>query len=157
GALPELGGDKTAVTEPSFIQPPLAEQSTQIFPENAVTVPVPKLAGETWGRPASPDLPTQPTVILEVGTPATVMPTPGYDAANGTNGALHAAALADGAGMRIPTGVRPPTGRVVSPPPYTHTHVVPGRSTLWKDVAIGIAVAVFVVASVLGARALLTR
>jgi hypothetical protein len=42
------------------------------------------------------------------------------------------------------------TGSVVAPPPYAPA----ARSTLWKDIAIGVAVAVAVVAGVLGARAL---
>ena len=37
----------------------------------------------------------------------------------------------------------------MAPPPYAHG----GRSTLWKDIAIGVGVAVAVVAGVLGARA----
>jgi hypothetical protein len=40
----------------------------------------------------------------------------------------------------------------MSPPPYAHGG---GRSTLWKDIAIGVGVAVAVVAGVLGTRAML--
>ena len=52
------------------------------------------------------------------------------------------------------SGIRTPsTGNVVSPLPYTHGH----RSTLWKDIGIGIGVAIAVVGGVLGMRALFMR
>jgi hypothetical protein len=185
---PEERGEPTTVSQPSFAAAaaasgaPLPEQSTQILPDNVATAPVPKLAGETIGRPAAPELPAQPTVILEGGTSATSLPamsaavfsSPAAQTlmADPSSGSMPAVALGtngNGAalrppslsmvvnGVRTPTGVRPVTGRVVAPPPYAHTHAGPPRSTLWKDVAIGIVVAVFVVASVLGVRALLTR
>ncbi|HEX9105509.1 MAG TPA: protein kinase [Polyangia bacterium] len=141
-------------------------------------------AGETQGRGAAPDeLPAQPTVILDGGTGSHALPSAGgvvhsnpYAATMSamqavpppTSGPL---ALDPSSSVIVAetsppygspasarssaiSGVRnPSTGSVVKPPPYTHA----ARSTLWKDIAIGVGVAVAVVAGVLGARAVWSR
>ncbi|MDB4966636.1 MAG: serine/threonine protein kinase [Myxococcales bacterium] len=177
----EDGAEKTTVQQPSFGAPaaasPLPEQSTQILADNllAKTTPPKPTAGETTGRAATAtELPAQPTVILDGGTGATQLPSAGmYSSPQaqtllaqpapvlpaGYNGQAANVILSDGLGGRMtPTGgsgVRSPsTGNVVSPPPYAHG---PAGSTLWKDIAIGVGVAVAVVAAVLGARAIWTR
>ncbi|MGZ3440931.1 MAG: PEGA domain-containing protein, partial [Polyangia bacterium] len=139
--------------------------------------------GETSGRsPSQTELPAQPTVILDGGTGSTQLPQmsapPGFAHAGPhaptmsampivpppTSGPLAAQGPSSTVilGETSPPygsshrgeGVRnPSTGSVVAPPPYA----LAGRSTLWKDIAIGVGVAVAVVAGVLGARALWSR
>ena len=178
------GVEKTTVAQPSFAAgatPPLPEQSTQILADALLAKTAPKpanAAGETNARPAPHELPAQPTVILEGGTGATTLPPVGalhsspqaltllgqpapLLASNGTSSP--SVILANGAGGSASlgshvSGVRnPPTGSVIAPPPYAHGHAPSARSTLWKDIAIGVGVAVAVVAGVLGARALWSR
>ncbi|MCU1279516.1 MAG: serine/threonine protein kinase, partial [bacterium] len=139
------------------------------------------------GGAAPTELPAQPTVILDGGTGSTQLPNmiapPGFAHASPhaptmsampavpppTSGPLASPGpsstvilgetsppygSAQGSRSSAISGVRnPPTGSVVSPPPYAHA----GRSTLWKDIAIGVGVAVAVVAGVLGARAMWSR
>ncbi|HEX6837700.1 MAG TPA: protein kinase [Polyangia bacterium] len=139
-------------------------------------------AGETQVRGAGPDeLPAQPTVILEGGTGSHQLPSmPGGVVQSNPYAATMSAMAAvpppssgplslnpsssvivaetsppygspSSARSSAISGVRnPSTGSVVKPPPYAHG----GRSTLWKDIAIGVGVAVAVVAGVLGARAM---
>jgi serine/threonine protein kinase len=142
-------------------------------------------AGETRSRSGAPanELPAQPTVILEGGTGATSLPSAGAAgavratpqantlmglpavpaASSGPNGGSTTVILSEmpqaPARPAFPTGVRTPsTGNVKAPLPYAHTHAPSApRSTLWKDIAIGVGVAVAVVAGVLGARAVWTR
>ena len=134
--------------------------------------------------PAPTELPAQATVILEGGTGAHALPAatpPGVLYSNpqaATMSAMPAVpppssgplslnpsssvilsetsppyGSASSARSSAISGVRnPSTGSVMSPPPYAHGG---GRSTLWKDIAIGVGVAVAVVAGVLGTRALL--
>ncbi len=186
GDVPAEFGDeaeKTTVAQAAFATPdaPLQEESTQILADQllARTSPSPT-AGETLARPAMAELPAQPTVILEGGTgsqqlppvvhapgglyaspqaatlmamPAPVLPTNGSQ-----SGPVHVGAAGSGptngtSSWRTPANVRQTTGNVVAPPPYAPA----SRSTLWKDIAIGVGVAVAVVTAVLGARALLTR
>jgi serine/threonine protein kinase len=161
---------------------PLPEQSTQILADAllAKTSPAPAgAAGETQVRGGgASELPAQPTVILEGGTGSHALPPGGVLYSNpeaATVSAMPAASapssgpLALGpsstvilsesppygstAGQRSSavSGVRnPSTGAVLAPPPYA----LAGRSTLWKDIAIGVGVAFTVVAGVLGARAI---
>ncbi|HWE29031.1 MAG TPA: protein kinase, partial [Polyangia bacterium] len=144
-------------------------------------------AGETLARSgaAPTELPAQATVILDGGTGSHAMPPatpPGVVYSNPQAATVSAmpivAAPSSGPLSLNPSasvilsdtsppygspssprssatsGVRnPSTGSVVKPPPYAHG----GRSTLWKDIAIGVGVAVAVVAGVLGARAMWSR
>ncbi len=142
-------------------------------------------AGETQVRGAPPsELPAQPTVILEGGTgshPLPNVPPGGVLQSNpyaATMSAMPAVPPPNSGPLSLSpasvivaetsppygspstarssaiSGVRnPSTGSVVKPPPYAHA----GRSTLWKDIAIGVGVAVAVVAGVLGARAMWSR
>jgi serine/threonine protein kinase len=172
--------EKTTVQSPSFGAPaaaaPLPEQSTQILADNLIaktSAPKPA-AGETSSRAAVSELPAQPTVILEGGTGSTQLPNPMHSSpqaqtllaqpapvlpAGHHNGASSSVILSDAMPRMTPpggSGLRSPaTGSVVSPPPYAHGGAP--RSTLWKDIAIGVGVAVAVVAGVLGARAMWTR
>ncbi len=150
----------------------------------AKTSSAPKTAGaagetQVHGGAAPNELPAQPTVILEGGTgshalpaaggvlysnphaptvsamPAVPAPTSG-PLALGPSASVILAETSPPYGstsQRSPaiSGVRSPsTGSVLAPPPYAHG----ARSTLWKDIAIGVGVAVAVVAGVLGARAI---
>ena len=134
-------------------------------------------------RSGAGELPAQPTVILEGGTGAHALPAapPGVLYSNPQAATMSAmpAVPPPSSGPLAPqrpsssvilsetsppyrhaarssavSGVRnPSTGSVMAPPPYAHG----GRSTLWKDIAIGVGVAVAVVAGVLGARAMLSH
>jgi hypothetical protein len=187
GDVPAEFGDeaeKTTVAQAGFApsESPLPGESTQILADQllARSSPLPT-AGETLARPASAELPAQPTVILEGGTGAAqmpplvyssgvlhstpqaatlqAMPAPVLAAPNGGHHSsplqLNAGTPANGASSwRTPAGgVRQTTGNVQPPPPYAPA----SRSTLWKDIAIGVAVAIAVVTGVLGVRSLLMR
>ncbi len=180
--LDDEGAEKTTVS-PGYGQPPpasapLPEQSTQILADALLSKTAPPLpkSGTTQSRDAvrgPAELPAQPTVILEGGTGSHLLPPAGVLYSNPmaptmsampvvpppTSGPL--AGFNSGPSSSVilsepspPYGsVRTPsTGSVISPPPYAHGHG--SRSTLWKDIAIGVGVAVAVVAGVLGARAL---
>jgi serine/threonine protein kinase len=165
----------------------LPTQPTQILADanGAKPPPLDHVSGETSARPSSvpsvTELPQMSTVILDGGTgstqlpppgaqgpmlagpnaktmleqPAPVIPIPPPQKQNGANSPLSvilSGALQQAAPV-APAPRIPSTGSVVAPPPYAHGH----RSTLWKDIAIGIGVAVAVVGGVLGLRALFTR
>jgi len=144
-------------------------------------------AGVTQTRDAAgpTELPAQPTVILEGGTGSHMLPPPGMVQSspfaptmsamqavppptsgplapmNGNGGPSSTVILSDaspsppyGSMRSPPAGTRnPSTGSVIAPPPYAHG----ARSTLWKDIAIGVGVAVAVVTGILGVRALLSH
>jgi hypothetical protein len=164
---------------------PLPEQSTQILADALISKTSPpksaSAAGESLARSgAGPmDLPAQSTVILEGGTGSHALPSVGVPVgvahshpqaatmsampivAPPSSGPLSlnpssSVIVADTSppyGSSTGSTARGSTGSVVSPPPYAHG----GRSTLWKDIAIGVGVAVAVVLGVLGARAMWSR
>jgi serine/threonine protein kinase len=178
----DLVGEKTTVAPQAFAATDpvgLPALPTQILATEAGGAAQVKAAGETSVKSPSPgELPQLSTVILEGGTGATQMPAAVHGAVvagpnaktmleapapvippqrqNGTatpstvilSGQMAPQPKVDVSGLRTPA-----TGSVLAPPPYAHGH----RSTLWKDIAIGIGVAVAVVGGVLGIRALLTR
>ena len=166
---------------------PLPEQSTQILADALISKTSPpksaSAAGESLARgSAGPtDLPAQSTVILEGGTglhqlpnvsapggvphsnpyaatmsamPVVPAPTSGPLSLNPPSSVIVADTSSPPYGSPSTARSNPSTGSVVSPPPYAHGG---GRSTLWKDIAIGVGVAVAVVMGVLGARAMWSR
>jgi len=180
--LDDDGAEKTTVS-PGFGQPPaptpLPEQSTQILADALMAKTSPpksaSAAGEARGRSGTPtELPAQPTVILEGGTGSHQLPNVGVPGGvphsnpyAATMSAMPVVPPPSSGPLSLnpsssvivaetsppygsPSTARGSTGSVVSPPPYAHG----GRSTLWKDIAIGVGVAVAVVAGVLGARAM---
>ena len=177
-AVDDDGVEKTTVAQPQFTAitangAGLPELQTQILADGTPRPPAlptsAGAAGETQARPAQPDeLPAQPTVILEGGTGSTALPPipPPSPGPSSTVIVAGAASVPSPSGVRASLaaltgshaiamgGVRTPsTGNVVAPPPYAPAQ----RSTLWKDIAIGIGVAVAVVGGVLGARAMFSR
>ena len=160
----EEGAEKTTVSEPGAFAAmaaavggaPLPEQKTAILADNA-TAHVATRRPLNGSHPTEAgELPAQPTVIL--GDSSGVVPPE------------HAAVLRSGPQsstlMAQPAPVLPPmngavgapiaahrTGQVVAPLPYAPAQ----RSTLWKDILIGVAVAAALVGGVLGVRAALSR
>ena len=153
-AGPSFPGSLSIDTDPEPLgalpAPPLQEQKTQILLDQA---PIPSKTAPAGG---TSDLPAQPTVILMDGSPAPVPQRPSY-----------APTLLDAPPPVVPVssqlGARPPTGQVGVPVRRGETsHVATPlpyapRSTLWKDIFIGIGVAAAVVAGVLGVRAVLQQ
>ncbi len=152
----DLGGDfdeKTTVSGMSFgareealPRAPLPEQKTAILSDQSTLAPRP--ANGTHPSLGA-ELPAQPTVILgeSSGPKAPAGP---------LRSGPEAKTMMAGEAPVLPVGMRghvtPGTGRVVSPLPYA-----PIRSTLWKDIFIGVAVAAALVGGVLGVRAYLNK
>jgi hypothetical protein len=177
--LDGMFGEKTTVSEPMFGDPmhaavvaankaaaqpsPLAEQKTAILDGavHPVIVPPPKTSGVVSVQPQPGDMKSESTVILQDGS------------GSGPKGPFSSSVVVAKAQPETPTlmagviaPVIPPhaqpqqqssvpshitphgTGQVHAPLPYA-----PARSTLWKDVLIGVAVAVALVGGALGVRA----
>ncbi|MCU1277798.1 MAG: serine/threonine protein kinase, partial [bacterium] len=148
GAAGETHGHGRAPTE-------LPAQPTVILEGGTGATQLPQVTAPPGFHHAGPQAPTMsampvvppPTTgPLAVGPSSTVIlgeTSPPYGSAGGQG--LRSSAVS---GVRNPT-----TGSVVAPPPYA----LAGRSTLWKDIAIGVGVAIAVVVGVLGARAMWLR
>ena len=152
-------GEKTTVSEghgfPGVADPaplaslaaPLQEQKTQILGDspNAVAPRMPPPVTAPSMSSANGELPAQPTVILDNG------PAP-MAASNGPRSGPEARTLLPGdlpSAAMVGIAVTPHgTGQVSAPLPYA-----PARSTLWKDILIGVGVAAALVGGVLGVRA----
>jgi len=157
---------------------PLPNQSTQILGANH---PLPGMTAAAGGRPSpapAGDLPSQSTVILDSGVVPIVPPSgplrttseaktmleaqaPVIVPPRMTQQQSHSSPVIVSSQLAHPQtpphGVMaghltPGTGRVVAPLPYA-----PARSTLWKDILIGVGVAAALVGGVLGARAFLGK
>jgi serine/threonine protein kinase len=141
-------GEKTTVSEShgfeapvAMLAQPLPEQKTAIL-SDAQAQQVPRASSPAGG--SNGELPAQPTVILgDSGAPPPVVAPlrSGPEAKTLLPGDLMAPVVVS------PTPT-PRTGQVVSPLPYA-----PARSTLWKDILIGVGVAAALVGGVLGVRA----
>jgi hypothetical protein len=125
--------EKTTVSEPAFgasiasPTPAVRDQKTSLL-DDAAAAPAAR-ASQAAG---AVELPAQPTVILADATPASDPPP------------RQANALPAG-GRVAPRG----TSQMPVALPY------PGRSTLWKDILVGVGVAAALVVTVLGARSFL--
>ncbi|MFI5289569.1 MAG: PEGA domain-containing protein, partial [Polyangia bacterium] len=158
---PDDGGDfgeKTTVSSPAFggVASPqaaaLPEQKTQILSDQAgISVPA-AVNGRSGASVHADELPAQSTVILEGGMAAVQV----GPLRAGPQAATLMAQPAPILPVRAQMPAHPATGShltpgtgQVGPLPYA-----PARSTLWKDILIGVGVAAALVLAVLGVRAL---
>ncbi len=163
-------GEKTTVTAPSFgevlghamLPPalaPLAEQSTAILDSALHAVPA-KTSGvmQSVGAAGPGDLRAESTVILQDGSgsgpkgPPVVVAKVAPEAKTLLGGPAPVIVMPQ---TTPPSGTvqnhvaNPGTGQVYAPLPYAPA----ARSTLWKDILIGVLVAVALVGGALGVRA----
>jgi hypothetical protein len=140
-----LGGNAHPAAAPAA---PLPEQKTAIL-SDAQAQQAPRIAVTAPMASAHGELPAQPTVILGDSGAPPPLGAPlrsGPEAKTLLPGDLPSPMKVNG--HMTPLG----TGQVSSPLPYA-----PARSTLWKDILIGVGVAAALVGGVLGVRAYLGK
>jgi eukaryotic-like serine/threonine-protein kinase len=159
---PDLHGEKTTITGPTFL--PEAQGGNGELPAQSTMI----LGGAGAAAAVPAELPAQSTRILDnsrqtqmpkVGpqastlmaeTPAAVLQVLANQAAQQPS--IVVQSMSPPTAIPLPLGV-PNTGQVQMSQ-IAAAHPMPSRSGLWKDVLIGVAVAVVVVGAVLGGRAL---
>lgn len=157
----EVLGEKTTITDghfgggeparpPAPAATPLPEQKTAIL-SDAQAAQAPRLGPPPLSLPPPPngELPAQPTVIL-----GDAVAPPPLAASSGVRSSPEAKTLMPGDFPSAPVALAPHrTGQVSAPLPYAPA----ARSTLWKDILIGVGVAAALVGGVLGVRAYLGK